>query len=58
MEVLKYGLKHTIHPLQISKMDNLTTFDFIHRAMTTDLKDNKHSGELKIKILLLLLVYI
>ena len=55
LEVLKYGLKHPIHPLQINKMNILTTFDFIHRAMTNYLKDNKHSGELKTKILLLLL---
>ena len=33
-ELLKYGLKHPIHPLQVNKMDTLTTFDFIHRAMT------------------------
>ena len=39
LEVLKYGLKHPIHPLQINKTDILTTFDFIHRAMTNDLKD-------------------
>ena len=51
MEVLKYGLKHPIHPLQINKTDILTTFDFIHGAMTkNDLKDKKHSGELKTKM--------
>ena len=50
LEILKYGLKHTIHPLQINKTDIQTTSDFIHRAMTNDLKDNKHSGELKTKM--------
>ena len=51
LEVLKYGLKHPIHPLQINKTDILTTFDFIHGAMTkNDLKDKKHSGELKTKM--------
>ena len=51
LEVLKYGLKHPIHPLQINKIDILTTFDFIHGAMTkNDLKDKKHSGELKTKM--------
>ena len=50
LEVLKYGLKHPIHPLQITKTNILTTFDFIHRAMTNDLKDKKHSGELKTKM--------
>ena len=51
LEVLKYGLKHPIHPLQINKTDILTTFDFVHGAMTkNDLKDKKHSGELKTKM--------
>ena len=50
LEVLKYGLKHPIHPLQINKTNILTTFDFIHRAMANDLKDKKHSGELKTKM--------
>ena len=45
-----YGLKHPIHPSQISRTDILTTFDFIHHAMRNDLKDNKHSGELKTKM--------
>ena len=49
-ELLKYGLKHPIHPLQVNKMDTLTTFDFIHRAMTKDLRDEKQSGEVKTKI--------
>ena len=39
LEVLKYGLKHPIHPLQINKRDFFTTFDFIHLAMTNDLKE-------------------
>ena len=50
LEVLKYGLKHPIYPLQINKVDILTTFDFTHHAITNDLKDNKHSGELKTKM--------
>ena len=41
LELLKYGLKHPIHPLQVNKTDILTTFDFIHRAMTKDLRDEK-----------------
>ena len=51
LEVLMYRLKYPIHPLQIKKTDTSTTFDFIHRAMTNDLKDKKHSGELKTKML-------
>ena len=50
LELLKYGLKHPIHPLQVNKTDILTTFDFIHRAMTKDLRDEKQSGEVKTKI--------
>ena len=50
IEILKYGLKHLIHPLQINKTDILTTFDFIYRAKTNYLKIKKHSVELKTKI--------
>ena len=50
LELLKYGLKHPIHPLQVNKTDILTTFDFIHCAMTKDLRDEKQSGEVKTKI--------
>ena len=50
MELLKCGLKYPIHPLQVNKTDILTTFDFIHPAMTKDLRDEKQSGEVKIKI--------
>ena len=50
LELLKYGLKHPIHPLQVNKMDILTTFDFIRRAMTKDSRDEKRSGEVKTKI--------
>ena len=38
LEVLKYGLKHPIHPSQINKTDILTIFDFIHRARQMILK--------------------
>ena len=50
LEVLQYGLKHSIHPLQINKIYILSTFDFIYHAMANDLKDKKHSGELKTKM--------
>ena len=49
LELLKYGLKHPIHPLQVNKTDILT-FDFIHRAMTKDLRDEKQSGKVNTKI--------
>ena len=50
LELLKYGLKNPLHPLQVTKTDILTTIDFIHRAMTKDLRDEKQSGEVKTKI--------
>ena len=48
--VLKYGLKHPIEPRFINKTDVLTTFDFIHRAMNKDVKDNRDAGEVKAKL--------
>ena len=53
-----YGLKHLIHPLQKNKTDILTTFDFIDYAMTNDLKNKKHYGKLKTKMLHLANSYI
>ena len=50
LELLKYGLKNPVHPLQVNKTDILTTIDFIHRAVTKDLRDEKQSGEVKTKI--------
>ena len=50
LDVLKYGLKHPIHPLHVNKTDVLTTFDFIFRTMTKDLKNEKQSGELEAKL--------
>ena len=34
----------------ISAMNKLTTFDFIYRAMNKELKNEKDSGESKIKM--------
>ena len=50
LDVLKYGLKHLIHPLHVNKTDVLTTFYFLLRTMTKDLKNEKQSGELKGKL--------
>ena len=41
LDVLKYGLKHPIHPLHVNKTDALTTFEFILKTMTKDLKHEK-----------------
>ena len=50
LKLLKYGLKHPIHPLQVNKTDILTTFDFMRHAMTKDLRDEKQSSEVQTKI--------
>ena len=39
MNIVRYGLKHSIEPNFINKADILSTFDFIHRTMSKDLKD-------------------
>ena len=44
LEILKYGLKHSIEPLHI------TMFDFIHWSMSKDLKHEKDAGEVKAKM--------
>lgn len=46
INVLKYDLKHQIHPLHINNTDVLTSFDFILKKMTKDLKNGKQAGEL------------
>ena len=46
LDVLKYGFKHLIHPLHINV---LTTFDFILRTTTKDLKNEEQNDELKAK---------
>ena len=50
LELLKYDLKHPIHPPQVNKKDILTTLDFIHCTMTKDLRNEKQSGGVKTKI--------
>ena len=51
MNILKYRLKHSLEPNFINKTDILSTFGFIHRTMSKDLKDQKDTGEVKGKIL-------
>ena len=50
LQLLKYGMKYPVHPIQVNKTDILTTFCFIHRAITKNLRDEKQSGEVKTKI--------
>ena len=45
LELLKYGLKHLIQPLQVNKTDILIKFYLIHRAMAKDLGDEKQSRD-------------
>ena len=33
LDILKYGLKHPIHPQHVNKTDALTTFEFILQTM-------------------------
>ena len=43
-------MKHPTEPRFINKTDVLTTFDFIQRAMSKDLKDNRDTDEVKAKL--------
>ena len=58
LDILKFGLKHSIEPLCINEADVLTTFDFIHRAMSKDLQDVKEVGEVKAKMSYLANTYV
>ena len=58
LDILKFGSNHSIEPLRINKTDVLTTFDFIHRAMSKDLQDVKEAGEVKAKMSYLANTYV
>ena len=58
ISILKYGLNHPIEPKFLSKTDTLTSFDLIHRSLSSDLKDESKSGELKATISNLANVYV
>ena len=58
MNILRYGLKHTIEPSFINKPDILSTFGFIHQTMAKDLKDQKDTGEVRAKITYLANIYV
>ena len=49
LDILKYGLKFPIESKFTNKSDALTTFDFILRAMSKDLKNNRVAREVKAK---------
>ena len=58
MNILRYGLKHSMEPDFINKTDILSTFEFIHRRISKDLKHQKDTGEVKAKISYLLNTYV
>ena len=58
MNILRYGLKDSIEPNFINKTDILSTFDFIHRTMSKNLKDQKDTGEVKSKTSYLANIYV
>ena len=58
MNILRYGLKHSIEPNFINKTDIFSTFDFIHHTVSKDLKDQKDTGEVKAKISYLANTYV
>ena len=47
LRILKYDLKHPTEPKFINKIDVLTTFDFMDRAINKDPKDYRDAGEVK-----------
>ena len=49
LDILRYGLKFPTECKFINKSDALTTFDFILRAMSKDLKNNRVAREVKAK---------
>ena len=46
LDILKFGLSHSICPPSISKTDVFTCFELIHRTMTKKLIDKKHDAKL------------
>ena len=48
--ILKFGLNFAVGPKFIRKTDVFVTFDLIHRALKTDLKNNADAGKLKTEI--------
>ena len=48
--ILKFGLNFAIGPKFIRKTDVFVTFDLIHRALKTDLRNNADAGKLKTEI--------
>ena len=50
MELLKYGLSHSIPPKQLRKSEVFTTFNLIHRFLRSELSSNQYENTLKTDI--------
>ena len=50
LDILKNGLDYAIPPERLRKSDIYTSFEMIHRFMTSKIKSNDKRGELKTEI--------
>ena len=50
LELLKYGLSHSIPPKQLRKTEVFTTFDMIHRFLRSELSSSQFENALKTDI--------
>ena len=46
LDILKFGLKHSIRPPRINASDVFTCFELINNTMAKNLKDTKQAGKL------------
>ena len=53
LELLKYGLSHSVPPKQLRKTEVFTTFDMIHGFLRSELSSNQFENALKTDILYL-----
>ena len=50
MELLKYGLSHSVPPKQLRKPEVFTAFDLIHRFLRSELSSNQYGNTRKTDI--------
>jgi len=50
LNILKFGLTHSIHPPKINESDVFTCFELINPTMAKKLKDTKQAGKLVIDL--------
>ena len=46
LDILKFGLTHSICPPRINKSDVFTCFELVNHTMAKNLKDTKQAGKL------------